>query len=118
MIAILGSTPLQYALSNGSASPCLIINLVEFSKIVIWLKQFATSVIETKKLALPVKVELMDFGLNPIYEIEVTDKDAAGTWQFSKERQIAGTLSHPKPYSVRFTTPDNRHFVIDIPDPD
>lgn len=80
------------------------------------VKQFAVGVIETQKLPLPVKVELLDLGGNPMYEMVVTSKSAQSLWQFSGERVITGTLARPKPWSVRFAASGQRTFVLDFPD--
>lgn len=79
------------------------------------VKQFAVGVIEVQKLPLPVKVELLDLGLSPMYEMVVTGKSPESLWQFSGERLVPGTLAKPTPWSVQFTPAGQKAFVLDFP---
>ncbi len=77
------------------------------------LKIFSANIIENEKLAFPVKIELLDPGLNPLFETIATGKDEDGNYLFSDDRYIAGTVAQPTPSSVRFTAGD-KSFVKDF----
>ncbi len=81
---------------------------------IVALKKFSASVIAVQRLTPPVKVELLDLGLNPIYEMEVS-KIEDGLCLFSNERPIHGTTWRPAPYRVRFTAAGQQPFVMDFP---
>jgi hypothetical protein len=78
------------------------------------LKKFSADIIEKQNLTPPVHIELTDVGINPMYEMDAHKNDE-GTYVFSNERFIAGTLSRPTPYRVRFTVAGKQPFVVDFP---
>ena len=75
-------------------------------------KKFSVDEIESRKLPLPVKVEFLDLGMNPIFEMEVR-KNAEGDYVFANERPILGTVARPGPYRAQFTPGDRRIFLLD-----
>jgi hypothetical protein len=83
---------------------------------VLALKNFSAHIIEKEKLTPPVQIELMDLGMNPLYEMEAR-KDGEGTCMFSKERPIQGTVWRPSPYRVRFTAAGKEPILLDFPFP-
>jgi hypothetical protein len=99
--------------------------------LVLELKIFSRDTIEKEKLTLPVKVELMDLGMNPLYVMEVFEGDERTgmnplymmeaceseerTYVFSKGVFMEGTVWRPKPYKVRFTAVGKPPFVKDFP---
>jgi len=80
----------------------------------VLLKIFSADTIENEGLAFPVKVELLDVGVNPIFETIATGKDEDRNYLFSHDRLVAGTSAWPTPFSVRFTAAD-KSFVKNFP---
>jgi hypothetical protein len=80
----------------------------------VMLKIFSADIIENEGLAFPVKVELLDAGLNPIFETIATGKDEDLNYLFSHDRFIAGTVAQPTSFSARFTAAD-KSFVREFP---
>jgi hypothetical protein len=84
--------------------------------LVVALKRFSAGVIAVQRLTPPVKIELLDLGMNPILEMEAS-KIEQGLMLFSKERAAGATLAQPHPWSVRFTVEGKQPFVMDFPFP-
>jgi len=80
----------------------------------VMLKLFSADIIENEKLAFPVTVELLDAGLNPIFETIATGKDEDRNYLFSHDRLIAGISAQAAPFSVRFTAA-GKSLVKDFP---
>ena len=80
----------------------------------VMLKIFSADIIENEKLAFPVKVELLDHDLSPIFETIATGKDDDRNYLFSHDRLIAGISVQPSAFSVRFTAA-GKSFVKDFP---
>jgi len=80
----------------------------------VMLKLFSADIIENERLAFPVKVELLDAGLNPIFETIATGKDEDRNYLFSHDRLIAETVAQAAAFSVRFTAA-GKSFVKDFP---
>jgi len=80
----------------------------------VMLKLFSADIIENEGLAFPVKVELLDVGLNPVFETIATGKDEDRNYLFSHDRFIAETAAQPAPFSMRFTAA-GKSFVKDFP---
>lgn len=83
---------------------------------ILALKRFGAGVIAVQKLTPPIKVELLDAGMSPIFEMEAS-KVEQGLVLFSKERAAGATLAQPHPWSVRFTAEGEQPFVMDFPFP-
>lgn len=82
--------------------------------LILALKKFCADIIEKQHLTPPVHIELTDVGMNPMYEMDAGKNDE-GTYVFSNEWFIEGTLSRPTPYRVRFTVAGKKPFVKDFP---
>jgi hypothetical protein len=80
----------------------------------VMLKLFSADIIENEELAFPVKVELLDVGLNPIFETIATGKDEDRNYLFSHDRFVAGTVAQPAAFVVRFTAA-GKSLVKDFP---
>ena len=83
------------------------------------LKIFSANIIEDEMLGFPVKVELLDLGLNPLFETTATGKDEDRNYVFSDDRYIAQsaagrTSAEPTGFKVRFTAGD-KSLVKDFP---
>lgn len=78
------------------------------------LKIFSANLIEKEKLAFPVRIELLDLGLSPIFETIATGKDEDGNYLFSGDRFIARSSARPTAFRVRFTAGDES-FARTIP---
>jgi len=81
--------------------------------ILLNLKVFSQSIIEKEELSLPVKIELLDLGMNLIFETDA-EKTGEGTYVFSTVRYGLNT-AHPAPFRVRFTATGGRQFSRDFP---
>jgi hypothetical protein len=66
------------------------------------VKQFCAGVIESEKLTLPVRIEVMDTGMTTFYEMTAVSKDDEGTYLFSKERIVGEGGAQRSPWRVRY----------------
>lgn len=80
----------------------------------VMLKLLSADIIENEGLAFPVKVELLDASLNPIFETIATGKDEDRNYLFSHDRLVTGTVAEPTHFSVRFTA-SGKSLVKDFP---
>ena len=80
----------------------------------VMLKLFSADIIENEQLAFPVKVELLDAGLNPIFETVATGKDEDRNYLFAHDRFVSGTSAQTTPFRIRFTA-SGKSLVKDFP---
>jgi hypothetical protein len=66
------------------------------------IKQSCAGVIESEKLTLPVRVEVMDTGMTTFYEMTATSKDDEGSYLFSKEHFVGEGGARRSPWRVRY----------------
>jgi|HubBroStandDraft_6_1064221.scaffolds.fasta_scaffold1653699_1 hypothetical protein len=81
---------------------------------ILRVKQRAATFIAGKNLAFPVKVQLLDVGMNVVLETEATE-DENGVCLFSTTSPGSGTtLAAPGPFTLRFTDADGRAFLENL----
>ncbi len=69
-------------------------------------QSFAVQVIESRKLSIPIKIELLDFGANTLFEMTAIGKDNDNNYQFSVAEILIPNLPDGS-YTVRFTAGGN-----------
>ena len=81
------------------------------------IKQSCAGVINSEKLTLPVRIEVMDTGMNTFYEMTAAVKDDEGSYLFSKERFVGEGGARRSPWKVRYigAGPGEQPFVKDCP---
>ena len=72
----------------------------------VMLKLFSADIIENEELPFPVRVELLDAGLNPIFETIATGKDEDRNYLFAHDRLIGEAFAQPTLFKIRFTAAD------------
>ena len=70
--------------------------------IVLVLKKFCADIMETNQLPEPAKIELLDVGMNSVFEMEA-HKDDHGTWVFPIVRPLSQSLVPSGGFAVRFS---------------
>jgi hypothetical protein len=83
---------------------------------VLRLRTFTAETINKEKwFRAPVKVELMDIGFSPVYEMEARKDDETSTCEFPKENATwRGAAPPTGPLRVQFTY-EGRKFLRDLP---
>jgi hypothetical protein len=88
------------------------------SDLIGYFKMHSVLRIVEQNLPLPVKLELMDFSMEPCAETCALGPDALGIWSFEDKLLPLGTLSEQqRPNRVRFTPEGMPSFVEDLPEP-
>jgi len=85
----------------------------DFNDVVGGVKKFSANVLANERPTTPVKVQILDVGMTPVYEMEATLNDSEA-WIFS-DRPIAATIWKPGPYTVRFTPQGRAPFDRPLP---
>ena len=87
---------------------------MEQANLVLILKQFSTEIITHEMLSTPIRIELLDIGLTPFYEM-VAYKNALGICLFPLERSVSPSLGASGPFTVRFTYDNEETFLRNLP---
>jgi hypothetical protein len=87
---------------------------MERVNLVLNVKQFSAEIITHEQLSTPIKVELLDIGMTPFYEM-VAYKNDQGICLFPIERSLSPSLGASGPFTVRFTHANEEPFLRNLP---